>query len=173
MAPDANILAIDPGSKECAWALVRSKGPRVRYVAAGRFANEVELFLEVADDCRRVHGLEPDVLGLERPAGFVHDPFRGPTVLATAYVAGGIAWLASSRGTRVIELTAEQGRKLVLGKARGRFAQKRGDLDRLVKEALPNFVSALPVRTNEHVRDALLVAIATNWLRLQPRKEAP
>ena len=49
---------------------------------------------------------------------------------------------------------------------------KKGDMDRLVKLALPGHVLDLPRHTNVHQRDALLVAVAANWLHLSKTRRS-
>ncbi len=160
------ILAIDPGSTSCGYAITVADGMRVRFISAGNVDAHLRAVTGLLAETDALAGnVVRVVLGIERPSGFVHDAFRGPSLLDTAYAAGGITWLARARAHEVVELSAGQCRKAVIGKATAGKGKTKGHMDALVKAALPGLVLDLPKQTNVHVRDALLLAIATNWLR--------
>lgn len=165
------ILAIDPGSSRCAYAVLQGEVARVRYVASGFFDAELDGFLAV------LGGSAFNVVAVERPAGYVHEAARGANLMATAGVAYAIDWVARSRAIPTVTLTAAEVRKGVLGRSTQAFgrAQEKGGMDRIIKAAIATFVDGLPRQTNNHVRDALLVGVAANWItlgRAQKRTEA-
>lgn len=164
------ILAIDPGGTSCGYAAVgattNAKLPAgrrvVHFLDAGTFEAELgsfdRLLARLASwDVSDLH------VAIERPRGFVFQPFRGPTLLDTAATAGGIAWVCRSRGVPVVEMAAEEVRKTLLGKTRLRGREQRGDRDALLKTILPGVVTGLPARTNVHVRDSLALAVVASW----------
>lgn len=166
------ILAVDPGEKACGYAAVAIEGPKVRFVDAGDFEAELGAFAHVLDRLT-VSGLERDlVVAVEQPAGFIHDPFRGPALLATASCAGGVAWVAESRGLTVVRLAATEVRRMLLGKTRLGSKSQKGDMDRMIAMVLPGVVVDMPKRSNVHVRDALALAVAASWTLAQGRKSA-
>lgn len=166
------ILAIDPGSKACGFVEVRPEGARIRFLRAGEVESSFAAVANLLGDVGMRYPSGPVVVGIERPTGFVHQPFRGPTLLDTAWIAGGVGMGAHARGYRVVELSAKDGRKLVIGKATAGRGAKVGSLDRAVKDALPSFVDGLPKQTNVHVRDSLVIAVATAWILLGQRRAA-
>jgi Holliday junction resolvasome RuvABC endonuclease subunit len=99
---------------------------------------------------------QPAVVAVEVPDGFVHAKYRGPTLLATARVAGGLAWLAEGETLRVIELPAAAWRQTLVGRPHAK--------DAVIKLAVERLVTGLPARTNVHVRDALGLAIVASWI---------
>lgn len=164
----ARILALDPGPTSTGYALVQGGlTPRVRFIEGGQIDSSCSTFLDLVRDLGGI-----TAVAVERPAGYVYDPVRGKHVVATSNVAGGLAWAAQSLGLAVYEIPAGGVRKTLLGKTRLGFKQAKGDMDRAVKDALPLFVDALPARSNSHVRDAIAVAVAANFVVLskQPRR---
>lgn len=154
------ILAVDPGSSSCGFALVEPAGTRVEYVDAGAFPADGDAFAALFRGLHaRIH-----TVAVERPAGYAYDPARSKHLLATGVSAGGVAWVGAWLGKRVVEVTATEVRRALLGKARLGPRAKEGDVDRLIKAALPGLVLEMPARTNVHVRDALAVAVVANWL---------
>lgn len=165
------ILAFDPGSRFSGYAHVWCDGARVRYQSAGQIEAEYGALARVLYATSAVPGAARTLVAVERPTGFVHDPVRGAHLMATSNVAGGTAWASRALGFEVIEVAPATVRKAVLGKRAGGRHEK-GEVDRLIKEALPGLVLGLPKRTNEHVRDALALAVAANWMLLSKRRSA-
>lgn len=166
------ILAIDPGPTFCGFAAVRSVATiRPLFLRGGKIESHVGAFeaLLKTVDPMRVNVAEEVRVAVERPAGAVYDAFRGATLLGTANVAGGVAWVSRSLGMSVEEIPAQTVRKVLLG-GRGKVA--KGQTDRAIKEALPSFVSGMPARTNDHVRDALALAVCADFLARNLRKKA-
>lgn len=168
MTTGALLLAFDPGPTRSGWALVRrGRGllGKVEFVRGGRMDSTPDMFTTLLRDLREMSPGEPvGTIAVERPEGYVYDPVRGAQVIATATIAGGIAWAASARGHQVVEVPAARVRKTLLGRARLGFWQQKGDMDRAIKAVLPSFVSSLPAKASSHVRDALALAVAVHWM---------
>lgn len=159
------ILAFDPGPKSIGYALVERAVTRVRFLSGGEIASDYDalrVVLGAFDPAAR------PVVAVERPNGFIYETFRGPTVVSTSNVAGGLAWASRAHGHEVIEVPPTTVRTVLLGKRKVGGAP--GAVDRAIKEVLPGLVLELPARTNEHVRDALALAIAANWMLLSKRR---
>lgn len=164
------VIAFDPGSVHVGWALVTGEGGRVRFVEGGKAEATYASCNAVLDFATAASGYTgvPVIAAVETPSGAVWETFRGKTLLQTSAVAGGLAWLATSRGLPVHVLSGQSVRATLLGKAGrpGGRGAKKGDLDRVIKEALPGFVINHPARTNDHVRDAMAIAIVASWKEL-------
>jgi len=151
-----NLLAIDPGEKACGFAIVRLEGPRTRWLGGGKIDATRAGFQNLLNGALLTRCLGADVVALEDVSGFIHEPFRGPHLLATAKVLGGIAWECEREGLRVVELTARAWRKTLCGKANAS--------DGVIADAVRANVVDMPTSSNEHVRDALGLAIVAGWV---------
>lgn len=157
------LLAVDPGPSSCGWALVERHGAKVRYLQSGTVAPALHAFDNLANVFEETYGEAVPDVAVEEPTGFVFQAFRGPTLLATAAVAGGIAWWGESLGMGVHRMSSEVVRATLIGKTRMRGKELRGDRDKLVKLALAGVVLGLPAKSNVHVRDALALAVVASW----------
>lgn len=156
------ILAFDPGPTKTGYALAEGGGARLRFLNGGALRSDLTSVEGQFNQALQA-GSGPVMVAIEKPHGFVYEPFRAPTLLETAGVAKAIEWFAVWRGMRVRTISASQVRKIILGKVRTK------NTDRDIKAALANMVSGLPARTNVHVRDALAVAVAANWITLDAK----
>lgn len=166
------ILAVDPGSTRCAFAALEGDGAKVRYIACGMFDATTDAFREVLASVERRVGRAVSLVAVEKPTGYVYSPERGAHLMASAAVAGGIAWMGRMLGATVVELSSTEVRKALVGKARLGSTMRKGDMDRLVKAALPGIVRGLPGRSNEHTRDAMAVGVVANWIKCASKKPA-
>lgn len=159
----SHLLAIDPGSKESGWVLVKRETTRVRFVTSGTIPSTwrgVHTALRATDDLvglATTHYL--DAIAIEVAEGFIHQPFRGPHLLATAEMVGIITGLAEAISMPVIRFTAAQVRKALVGKA---TSPKKGLMDKLIAEAVRANVIGFG-DSNVHTRDAAALAIVANW----------
>lgn len=148
------ILGIDPGPTETAWAAVTFTGPRAHFVQGGMVPSSLvdlcSLTVQCAVDC--------GTIAVETPSGYVFQPARGPTLLATASVAGMVIGLAHAANVPSVQLPAATVRKAICGKGSA--------TDRQVEASLRGHVELPPRKTNAHVRDAIAVAIVGGWQRL-------
>lgn len=160
----ALIAAFDPGSSQTGWALVSGGQARVRFVQAGRIESSDAVFVELLRDLAERNGEQASLVAVEQAAGFIYDKQRSAQVIATAAVGGGLSWTARVLGYPVVAVPATTVRTVIVGKAKLGFRQRAGDMDRAIKAALPAFVEGMPARSNEHVRDALALAVAANWM---------
>lgn len=147
------VIAFDPGPTTCGYAIAehgRDAGNRVRFLAGGEVSSDAAMLGQTLG-C----GAGVDAVCVETPAGYVYEKFRGPTLIETARVAERIAILAGVRGTRVVQMSAAQWRKALCSKANAD--------DKRIKRAVQMVTTDLPSRTNEHLRDALGLAIVVLW----------
>lgn len=158
----AHVLAVDPGPTWMGWAVLRveySPGVRCTFLRGGRSLCDRATFADVLarelNDAMAAEGSPPLHLVVETPAGYAFIPARVPHLLSTAWVAGGMAWLAEWRGLRVARITAQQVRKVLAGKANAD--------DSLVKITVRGHVFGAPTNTNDHVYDALAVGVVGAW----------
>lgn len=164
------LLAIDPGSKKHGWACVRLEGLRVRRLAHGDVNNDWRSFDMLRNQMRAL-GHVVEAVAIETPEGYVHEAFRGPTLIATAHAAGGMAWLAQYWGLQVIELSAAKVRKALVGRSTSPKG-KKGLMDQLITEAVNANVLGMPKTSNVHARDALALAIVAGWTLAQKKGRA-
>lgn len=161
-----HLLAIDPGSTSSGWCLVRRESARVRYVTSGTCDSTPAAFLKVLDTVATLwkvsHRDAASTIAIEVAEGFIHAPYRGPSLLATAEMVGIITAIAHDVGIPVVRFTADQVRKALVGKARTGKAGK-GAMDRLVADAVRGNVIGWPDASNVHARDAAALAVVTAW----------
>lgn len=161
----SHLLAIDPGSKTSGWAIVRREHARVRYLTSGTCDSTPKAFH------RLLFTLNNDVMknstkrwctafAVEAPEGFIHEPYRGPHLLATSEFVGVVATVADYIDMSIVRLTAAQVRKTLVGKAN---SPKRGVMDKLISDAVSANVIGWPATSNVHVRDAGALAVVANW----------
>lgn len=158
-----NLLAIDPGEKEFGYAYVRREGARARYLSAGKWPATRDGFVRLLGDLSGFSAagvpLAPNLtLVVETPDGFIHQPFRGPGLLRSARVAGGIEWFALGAGIPLHGMTAEQWRKPLTDNARASDAE--------IAAVVRANILGLPAQTNVHSRDALGLALVSVWCSL-------
>jgi len=142
------LVALDPGPTMCGHARVRIEGTRATYVEGGL----VNATLEGIEQLLRI----ADAVAVEVPRGYIFQPARGAQLLATAHIAGGICWMAQSRGLPLVEFTGQEWRRGLTGKG-SRVS------DHMVKDAVESAVIGVPSKTNVHVRDALGLAVVAAW----------
>lgn len=149
------ILGIDPGPSWTAIAVVRVHSDLWREWTAARYVEtkDVTKHVERAQD-----DLGPLVIALEVVRGFIFAPYRGPHVIATSEVVGGLKNDFASRGWTFVEITAGQWRKQLCDRAN---ADKK-----LIAQRLAIFFMNQPKKSNEHTRDAAGAALAVG-LRLK------
>jgi Holliday junction resolvasome RuvABC endonuclease subunit len=138
------LLAIDPGPSRSYWALVEV-GARPRYVDSGWCESTLE------DVDRLFRSREVDHIALEQVAGYAYEAKRTAQLIATSRVEGMIGAGAYSFRVPLVEVAASTWRKALCGK---------GNADgHAIARALATWVVGMPTRTNEHVRDALGLAV--------------
>lgn len=150
------VLGLDPGTSHHGWALLEMpKVGRGRMLAGGHMAvaKVPEMFQSTAD-WEPAIGWTPwiDIVGIETPAGYVHEHKRGAALLATAVEAGK---LIERAGRMAVVLSAAQVRKSL--------AKNPAASDEAVASALGVFLD-MPKRSNVHARDAAAVALVA-WQR--------
>ena len=143
-----NLLSLDPGPTSSGYARVRLVGPRVTYVSSGRVSSDL-------NQLERLFDPELDAVAVETPKGYVFSPARGAQLLATARIAGALAWMAQARHLRLVELSAGEWRKALCGRATAD--------DHRVADAVAANVIDCPAKSNVHVRDALGLALVAAW----------
>lgn len=167
-----HLLAIDPGSKSSGWMLARREVARVRYLTAGTCDSTPAGCLRALDTVASLLRVPSrncvSAIAIEVAEGYVHQPYRGPTLLATAEMVGVITAIANDVGIPVIRFTADQVRKALVGKARTGKAGK-GLMDQMVADAVRANVIAWPAESNVHARDAAALAVVANWQLLSKR----
>jgi Holliday junction resolvasome RuvABC endonuclease subunit len=143
------LLCIDPGAKQSGYAILSAEGPRTTHVRSGLIPSTVE----------GLTSLGVATMGavvIERPRGMAFAPFRVPDLLDTANVAGIFAGCATLLRVRVEELTAQEVRKLLCGKANAN--------DHDVEQVIRANVAQIPRQSNEHARDAIAVGLVGAWI---------
>jgi hypothetical protein len=149
------VVAFDPGPVWCGFAIAELSAAyrgMVRYGDGGRCQSTMEAVRHVLEAA-----LPPPnsaarlIVAVEQPEGFIHQHARGPQILETARVGGEIGRQAELLGLEVARLPASRWRHALVA--------KNNASDALIKRACQMFVIGLPVRTNNHVRDALGLAI--------------
>lgn len=152
------ILGYDPPG---GWALLDFADKRFRFI-----------------DCGTVEGVEQDwapltradLVCIEQPAEiFANNRTtkgnRGimfaiaGQLLSTRDAATRLATLAEVRGAAVVQMTSAKARRALSIRIGGRGATK-GAVDKQIAVAVPRLVAGWPERSNTHVRDAAVVAIA-------------
>lgn len=155
-----HVLAVDPGPTWMGWAVLQvdhRPGVRCTYLRGGHAPCDRVAFSAVLQNERMEAAHTCDLLvTVETPAGYAFQPGRVPQLLRTAWVAGGMAWLAETMGHRVIVATAQQVRKVLAGKANAD--------DSLVEMTVRGQVFGAPATKNDHVNDALAVGVLGAWV---------
>lgn len=151
------VLGLDPGTSHHGWALLdMPKAGRGRMVAGGHLpvAKVPVRFQAIGEWCESLSGWTPwiDIVGIETPAGYVHEHKRGAALLATAVEAGK---LIERAGRMAVVLSAAQVRKSLV--------KDPAASDEAVASALGVFLE-MPKRSNVHARDAAAVALVA-WQR--------
>lgn len=154
MAPgELQVLAIDPGPSNMGWAhlsVSHGRGVRCTYAGSGYATSSREMFGMLLASTRA------DAMVVEAPAGYAFQPARVPMLLRTSQVAGGMLWLAEHRGLRTAQVTAQQVRKVLAGKATAD--------DALVRDVVQRNVFGCPARPGEHQADALAAGVLGAWM---------
>lgn len=155
-------VGIDPSTTGAHYAMIDVDGQRSRV-----YAGKGEL-----KDVKAIHGfvaiLKPDtVVAIERPAGLhIHDEgiaaarARAEDLMATSWMGAQVAGMARYRGLRVVEVSPERARSTIVGSAHPHNSQ--------IKVAVEALVHLWPKVSNEHVRDAAVVALAASQLGRMP-----
>ena len=140
------VMGFDPGL-ETAFAVLEAE-PRGRFawLKHGSFGAEI---LEVLPDL--LNNARPDLVAIETPAGFIHDKYRGPTVLEAAVLAGELGGRAHMLGFAVAKASAAEWRRALCGL----HVCKDPDVKRMVLVR----ARLVPARTCNHDRDAAGVAM--------------
>jgi Holliday junction resolvasome RuvABC endonuclease subunit len=146
------VVGFDPGPTTSAYAVLDAAKRQVLDV--GTFSSSSDSFdndlagLKTLWGGNHKSGSGATLWAIEKPEGFVFQPYRGPTLLDTAFVAGKIGGILNYE--KVVTFSCARWRSCVCGKANADDSE--------VKYAITSFVE-LPKRTNEHVRDAIGVTI--------------
>ncbi|MGE0792468.1 MAG: crossover junction endodeoxyribonuclease RuvC [Sandaracinaceae bacterium] len=157
------IVAFDPGAPTTGWCAVDARGGKGRPVtttfwAGGVVESQPQAIHELLATRQRVDVERIDVVAVERLEGFAF-PSKGPGIvsglIAGSRAAGVTAAIAWSLGIRVVEMTANTWRRLVLGRPAA--------TDALIANVIPRLVHGWPKRSNVHVRDAGGLALGVAW----------
>ena len=144
------ILGIDPAPRDgsLGWALLHAeRGEPAVWQAGGT---------RPVAEARALLAAHPAAtLAVETPSGYVWHYERGAALLATAEIAGFLQGLAAAEGRICVTPSAQDWRRVVVGRAAA--------TDDEVREAVRRHVRQLPTRTSVHVRDAAGCALAVGW----------
>lgn len=167
-SPTLTVVAFDPGPTECGWAIVQAGAAAMRgmvaFVEGGKVDSKMAELLAVVR--RAVRGEVQPLVALEAPSGFIFESGSkrgeghgaiGKQLLATAMVAGEIKGLVRTPGRDLplVAVNAATWRRAVCG---------RNNADNhLVEAAVSRLTIGLPKRTNNHLRDAVGLAIFASW----------
>lgn len=151
------ILGFDPGSADTGWCELDVRGGAGTPITPTYFdSGTVPSSFEGVGALLRAR---PDVVAIEKISGYAFGAGKGPGVvaalIATSWVAGMIAALAHAEGLAIVELSALEWRRVVLGKPSAS--------DQLIADVLPRLVHAWPKRSNVHTRDAGGCALGVAW----------
>lgn len=151
------VLGLDPGVTLHGWALLDMPPVgRGRMLAGGHMpTDEIPARFQCVREwyvCAPGYAPWIEVVGIETPAGYVHEHKRGAALLATAVEAG-----------RFIERAGMMGRALSAAQVRKSLARNHSASDEAVEAALRVFLE-MPKRSNVHARDAAAVALVA-WQR--------
>jgi len=136
------LLGIDPGTKESGVADIEFDGSRFHFVWTGRIPND-KVHLRISS---------AHLVALEAPGGSMFGGgARSANIIRTSYWAGWFACIATERGCRIVEATANEWRKAVVGRANAKNAL-------IAKKVVP-LISGWPTRSNNHQRDAAGMAV--------------
>lgn len=153
------ILAFDPGSNETGFAVVDTRGGggtpiTVTYLDSGNIASKP------AEFSRLIRSEKPDIVAVENLAGFAYAT-KGPGIVAalisSAHAAGLVCAIAWAEGVELVEMTATQWRKIVLGNGSA--------TDERIADVVPKLIHGWPKRSNKHTRDAAGLAVGVSWVR--------
>ena len=153
------VLGIDPGSAHIGWARLCIGGDPVHGMTATHQASG-DFEPAHLDSFAPKLFEDVDVVALEDIAGFAFGKGKGPGVVGHLIAAGKlgerIATIAKSvHGKRVERMTAGQARKLIVG--------RNNPDNATIKVVVTRLVRAWPTRSNNHRRDAAIVAVAVGW----------
>ncbi len=152
------ILGFDAGTNETGWCKIETRGGgsvpvNATYLDKGVVDSTfeaVERLLVGPFDVIAVESIEGDAFA--GGSGYVR-PIKH--LLASATVAGGIAWAARALRLRVEEISAYHWRHAITGK---------GGVDNArVKDVVSRLVWGWPKTSNTHHRDAAGAALAIGW----------
>lgn len=154
------VLGVDPGPTWMGWCMLDIRydpGIRTTFVTGGHAPCDYEAFRHVLTEAQVIanNASKELAMAVERPRGYAFQPARVPMLLDTANAAGGMVWLARARGLRFVELTAQQVRKHLAGKATAD--------DDAVKVMVERNVFGAATARNDHVRDAIAVGLLGGW----------
>lgn len=136
------ILGIDPGTKKTGVTELRFDGSHFHYVWSGHVKND-DVHLRISS----VH-----LVGIEAPGGSMFGGgARSANVVRSSYWAGWFACIANGRGCRIVEATANEWRKAIVGRANAK--------DALIKSKVVPLIVGWPKASNSHVRDAAGMAM--------------
>ena len=136
------IVGIDPGTKKTGMVELCFDGSRFHYMWCDHVLNE------------SVHSLiqTSHLVAIEAPGGSMFGGgARSANVVRASYWAGWFACIANSRGCRVVEATANEWRKAIVGRANAK--------DALIKSKVVPAIVGWPKVSNSHVRDAAGMAM--------------
>lgn len=150
-------LGLDPGPTKTAWSLIEM-GPNgmAHYVGSGMLlSTDPDAFRAKLAGAASVGALVavelPTALHPRAGADPANLFARSKQLLATMKVGASIATEARSAGLEVVELSAGQWRHALTG--------KNNASNPLIERAVRMFTTGFPTKSNEHVRDALGLAI--------------
>ena len=162
---DTLVLGFDPSTRGAAWALLSVSRPHRQLVRLGVAADDTGIRQAILE--AHVHATlrsAPLRIAVECPGGLhIHGEgiaaarARATALMATSRVAGYIVATSHGFGLTVTELTPEQWRRGVVGKAQAS--------DAAVKRAVLGLVEGWPGRSSSHVRDAAGAALGVAFQR--------
>lgn len=151
------ILALDPGSSSSGWCAIDTRGGAGTPITA-TYLDSGTVPSSPGELALLVRAQAPDVVAVENLAGFAYGT-KGPGVVAalltSARAAGLIVAIAWAEGRSVVEMTAREWRKLVLGNGSA--------TDQRIAQVIPTLMHGWPARSNVHTRDAGGLAIGVAW----------
>lgn len=141
-------IGIDPGSKAIVWGIVEPRAGGLAFVAAG----EIDVANIEADLVRVIQEHRPTGGAIERPVGFSWQDFNPAPLIETAWYGGLARGILTAMGIPCHSVT--------MSEWRGSITRRVSPGDPVIKAAILDILGAsLPRQTNNHVRDALGVAV--------------
>ena len=152
------ILAIDPGTKSCGYAVVEMlENGSYQYIKGGNVDSLVSVLSLLMDAFSNVDRVAIERVGLVFRVNARHHLAQTAEVAGIAYA---LAWVRFKDSNSIVMMTSREWRKTLLGT--GKLGSKASMQDAAIKEAVQARVSGLPGRTNVHIRDAVGLAIAAS-----------
>lgn len=136
------VLGIDPGTKKSGVTELEFDGSTFRFAWTGNVPND-DVHLRISP---------AHLVGIEAPGGSMFGGgARSANVVRSSYWAGWFACIANARGCRIVEATANEWRKAIVGRANAK--------DALIKSKVVPHIVGWPKVSNSHARDAAGMAM--------------